>query len=587
VVDESICASCETLRRELDLALARVAELETECAALREQLHEAVKLSELQRADLERFKQVYESARPNHPERVPAEQLQLGFAEVLAMLGPSPAVNDIIAQGDAASSPQDDDDQASGAKGKRRHRHGRRPPMDLSNLEKKEITVTPPEVLAAGRKGFKHIGDEVSTRVAYRPASYIQLVIRREKFVRVTETETADAGVATITCDETLDSSPIVIAPIPDSVWPNFMADPSAIAHVIVSKYDDILPLHRQERISAREGFPLPRSTQCGWLKRAHEVTYRISDAMFADAKAHAFCIATDATGGPVRAPDKCEPWDVFVFLADRDHIVFRYVQQHATTDKITHMLAGFRGHFLADAAPIYDALFESGDIIEHCCWFHCRRYFYRALETDRTRALGPLSLIAKLFEIDRDCSTLADPAEYTAARAARCKPVLQLLDEWIERHRNEVDPRGPLDKAIGYYENQRDALHRFLDDSRIRLSNNLAEQQLRNLAQGRDNWRFFANETGVRWYTNFRSLIASCRLHKLNPEIYLEEILRLAPHWPVPRVLELAPKYWPATREKLDARQRSIISRPWESSDFDAGASSPSSRSSPVALSA
>jgi hypothetical protein len=422
-------------------------------------------------------------------------------------------------------------------------------------------------VLAAGGNGFKRIGEEVSSRIARRPARYIRLIIRRGKFVRIDESEQrdADAGSVTISGNDAIESSPIVIAPLPESVWPNFMADPSAIAHVIISKYDDILPLHRQERISARDGFVLPRSTQCGWLGRAHEVTYRIVDAMFVDAKAHAFCIATDATGAPVRAPNACESWDVFVFLADRDHIVFRYVQQHATSLKISQLLAGFRGHLLADAAPIYDALFETGDIIEHCCWYHCRRWFYRALETDKTIALGPLSLIAKLFEIDRECSSVSDPGEYTAARAKRSKPLLELLDQWVDLHRAKVDSRGPLDKAIGYYDNQREALHRFIDDSRIRLSNNLAEQQLRNLAQGRDNWTFFANETGVRWYANFRSLIASCRLHNLNAETYLEQILRLAPHWPVTRVLELAPKYWPATREKLDARQRSIISRPWD----------------------
>jgi len=380
--------------------------------------------------------------------------------------------------------------------------------------------------------------------------------------------------------DVVLESSPVVIAPLPESVWPNFMADPSAIAHVIISKYDDILPLHRQERISARDGFALPRSTQCGWLGRAHEVTYRIADAMFTDSKAHAFCMATDATGAPVRAASQCQSWDVFVFLADRDHIVFRYVQGHATSIKIADLLSGFRGHLLADAAPIYDALFETGDIIEHCCWYHCRRYFYRALETDKALALEPLSLIAKLFEIDRECSTSADPAEYTAARAQRSKPLLQLLDQWMDRHRASADPRGPLDRAIGYYDNQRDALHRFTDDSRIRLSNNLSEQQLRNLAQGRDSWNFFANETGVRWYTTFRSLIASCRLHQLNAETYLEEILRLAPHWPVPRILDLAPKYWAATRSNLDARYRAIITRPWE---FDFASSKHHAQATPA----
>jgi transposase len=586
--DGSTCERCESLSVELSAALARVAELETECTLLREQLHEAVKLNELQQADLERYKEAYEKVRPNHPERVPVEQLQLAFGELLAMRGPSPAVNDIIAQGES-SSPPGDHDRSARAKTKRRHQHGRRPLLDLSDLETKEITVTPPEVLAAGGKGFKQIGEEVSSRIARRPASYIQLVIRRGKFVRTDEAqdEAADAGTVAINCSDTIESSPVIIAPLPESVWPKVMADPSAIAHVIVSKYDDILPLHRQERISARDGFVLPRSTQCGWLGRAHEITYRIVDAMFADAKAHAFCIATDATGGPVRAPDKCESWDVFVFLADRDHVVFRYVQQHATADKVKDLLEGFRGHLLVDAAPIYDALFETGDIIEHCCWFHCRRYFYRALETDKALALGPLSLIAKLFEIDRECSSISDPDEYTDVRATRSKPLLELLDEWMDRHRDHVDPRGPLDKAIGYYDNQRDALHRFTEDSRIRLSNNLAEQQLRNLAQGRDNWRFFANETGVRWYTTFRSLIASSRLHNLNPQTYIEEVLRLAPHWPVTRVLELAPKYWSATREKLDARQRSIITRPWDAVSSPEASTSTASRSPPLVRSA
>jgi transposase len=585
----STCARCESLGAELGAALARVDELDAECTSLREQLLEAVKLNELQQADLERYKEAYEQVRPNHPERVPVEQLQLAFGEMLAMLAPSPAVNDIIAQGESSSSIDGQDRPGRRSKTKRRHPHGRRRLLDLSNLETKEIELTPPEVLAAGGKGFRRVGEETSSRIARRPASYLHLIIRRLKFRRIDEAHggASDADLVTITCNDTFESSPILIAPLPEGVWPKVMADPSAIAHVIISKYDDILPLHRQERISARDGFVLPRSTQCSWLGRAHEITYRIVDAMFADAKAHAFCIATDATGGPVRAQNKCASWDVFVFLADRDHVVFRHVQQHATADKVKDLLNGFRGNLLVDAAPIYDALFETGDIIEHCCWYHCRRYFYRALETDRARALGPLSLIAKLFEIDRECSSISDPAEYTDVRARRSKPVLALLDDWMDRHRDLVDPRGPLDKAIGYYENQRDALHRFTEDSRIRLSNNLAEQQLRNLAQGRNNWNFFANETGVRWYTTFRSLIASSRLHKLNPEKYLEEVLRLAPHWPVTRVLELAPKNWPATREKLDARQRSIITRPWDSAAPLETPTSAASRSPPLSRSA
>jgi hypothetical protein len=142
------------------------------------------------------------------------------------------------------------------------------------------------------------------------------------------------------------------IAPLPPSVWPHVMADPSAIANIIVSKYDDVLPLHRQERISARHGFTLPRSTQCGWLTVAFTLLYRIVLAMFDEAKAQAFCIATDATGAPVQKAGGCYRWHVFTFIADNGHIVFRWVDEHSGK-AISNLLFGFRGHLLSDASPI------------------------------------------------------------------------------------------------------------------------------------------------------------------------------------------------------------------------------------------
>jgi hypothetical protein len=128
-----------------------------------------------------------------------------------------------------------------------------------------------------------------------------------------------------------------------------------------------------------------------------------------------------------------------------------------------------------------------------------------------------------------RECNEIPMP-ERTGARAARARPVLAIFDQWIARHREQVDPRGPLDKAI--------------------------------------DWQWFANETGLRWYTTFRSLIASAALHGLNAQEYLEQLLLLAPHWPVTRMIDLAPKYWAQTVAGLDARQRAILTRPWETAD-------------------
>jgi hypothetical protein len=177
-----------------------------------------------------------------------------------------------------------------------------------------------------------------------------------------------------------------------------------------------------------------------------------------------------------------------------------------------------------------------------------------------RTRATelppGRPQVERELRDEELDLKTL------TELRRKRAQP----LDDWVEVNREEVDSRGPLHAAIVYYTNQRDALHRFLTDGRIRLDNNPSEQALRNLVVGIANWVFFANETGIAWYTVLRSLIASAILHRLNPQIYLEQLLRLLPHWPKHRVLELSPKYWAQTIASLDDAQRATLARPWES---------------------
>ena len=525
----------------------RCRELEAERDALLGQLDELNKLTELQAADLDRYKKAAEAFAPNHPERVPPNQLQLAFERILEGVADLEQRSELMAAvgHDRGSSQQDD------SKKKRKKTNGGRRNLNLENLPVEEIRIDPDDVVAAGAEGFVALGEEVSERIAFRPGMLLRLRIVRTKWMRK---------------DPSQDSlQPITTAELPESVWPDFMADPSVIAQIIVAKYDDSLPLHRQELITARNGFAIPRSTQCGWLKEAHAYCARVADAMMADAVASAFCIATDATGAPVRGPgrSKRENWQMFVFIADGDHVVFRYAES-GTAAAVASMLDGFCGYVLADAAKIFDSLFTKMGMTEVACWFHLRRYFYKAIGSDPQRAYEALSLISKLFKINRQCMKLAEP-ERTRERSKRAQPVLRTIDQWVEDNRDQADPRGPLDKAIGYYTNQRKALHRFRDEGRLRLDNNLSEQALRKLVVGRNNYGGFENETGLKWYAAFRTLIASCALHKLNPQDYLQKLLRLTPHWPVNRVLELAPKYWNSTLGKLSERQRVIIEPPWQ----------------------
>ena len=542
------CSSCEALRTELAAARAENDEQ-------KKQLRELNKLCISLEGEVERFRLACQKLQPNRPEHASKEQLQLVLAEVLASF---PA-NDAGAVADDAAAdpaPPPADDGATTAppaagppKPKKKPRGGRRNAEDLAHLPVEEIVVDPPEVVACGGEGYIRIGQETSDHVAFRSASHILL-----RHVRTTWKKVDGSATPTI-----------VTAPLPQSVWPRTMADPSTIVQIILSKYDMSLPLHRQERASPRQGFYLPRSTQCGWLGEAYEYLYRVVDAMMVEACATAHCIATDATSAPVRQHGECARWHVFVFLADRDHVIFRAVRDH-TSASIADLLDGFEGNLLSDASSVYDMLHRELNMLGIYCWAHVRRYFWKCRDTDPAMAAEALAILGQLFGVERETKDIAMP-ERTSLRARRALPILGLWDAWIARARGTARARTPLAAAITYYDNQREGLRRFLADGRLRIDNNLCEQQLRALVLGRRNWTFFENPNGLRWWTVFRSLIASCALHGLEPQEYLEEILRLAPHWPTTRMLELSPRYWARTRAALSTLEREIIRRPWEKS--------------------
>lgn len=602
------CALCRSKDSELAAERAKSAELLLA-------LQEVDKLCTLLKADIARVRGEREKLEPNRSERLSGDELQLVFEGIVTALGsaandgtttsggdggtsaasntdaattpsaeaegaspssPNTGIDAAVAQVEGAtpSSPNTGSGAAnpgapnSGAETNKKKGHGRRP-MDLSKLPVQDVVVEPAEV-AANPERYCFIGNECSERLAHREASYIRIRLIRPKYklIEEQEPETPRADPSTKSLEQIeMERTPptVVCASIPSYLWPRTMADVSAITHVILSKYDMCLPLNRQERASSRCGIHLSRSTQCDWLSAAHDQVYRIVDAMMAEACRTAFCIATDATGAPVRMPRVCANWHLFVFIADADHVIFRPTREHSSA-AIAGLLDGFQGHLLSDASLIYDALHRDG-ITEVCCWFHLRRYFWKARATEPRRALEVLAIIAKLFEVGRETNLISMP-DRTEERARRARPILELLDRWIAHERGSVDERSPLAAAITYYDNQRNGLRAFLTDGRLRLDNNISEGQLRHLVVGRHNWNFFENESGLRWYAVFRSLIASCTLHGLEAKTYLDEVLRLAPHWPTTRMLELSPKYWAATRAALSPEQRDTIVPPWMRAD-------------------
>lgn len=353
----------------------------------------------------------------------------------------------------------------------------------------------------------------------------------------------------------------IVVAPAPDEIIPRGLPTPDLLAHVLVGKFADKLPFNRQEGICAREGVPITRGTMCGWSEGAQALAHLVVEAMETDSREHADVIATDATGVLVRANEKCKRGHFWVYVADRDHVIFRYSPAHSS-DEPKAFFKGFHGTVLSDASNVYDVLFGLPDSTgEANCWSHARRYFYKAIESeDRDKALIGVGFCNTLFELERKWTKLP-PAKRLEKRRKHSSRVIDMLKRWKDEQlaNPHVAEGSRLRRALNYLTNQWPALCKFLQDGRVPIHNNESERQLRSLVVGRANWLFVGSDDTAPSTSTFVSLVASCQLHGIDPEGYLRDLFRVLPVWPKNRMLELAPKYWNATKALLDQAQLAL----------------------------
>lgn len=363
----------------------------------------------------------------------------------------------------------------------------------------------------------------------------------------------------------------IVVAPAPKLLFPRGILGASMIAHILFEKYVMGVPFYRQEEQSAAEGFRISRATMCRYAEDAGATLGAIVEAARAEALATAFGLSTDATGVAIQPtpledgkPSKrqaCRKGHFFVTLADRDHVFFDYQPKHNSA-AVLEMFKGFSGYVQADAHAIYDALFRgssddnaSSPPKEVGCWSHARRKFWEAAVCKHPIGLDGLRLVDKIFKADR---LLADmtPERRKESREFIVSPLVDAFFLWAKSEQPKVKERGLVASALGYALRQEDALRRFLDDGRLRLDNNAAERALRTIAVGRKNWLFCGSDDHASAAANLFSLFASCKLHGLDQEAYLSELILVMPYWPRERYLELTPKYWARTRARIDAAE-------------------------------
>ena len=478
-------------------------------------------------------------------ERVDTSQLQLEFEAL------SKKLEEL-----AGEVPDGDDTPSTGRKRKPRGRRN----LAESDLPKETVEVTDElfEQLVQDGKA-ERIGTETSHKLAYKRGGFRVLVIERVKY------RTLDARGES--CIET--------APLPPELFRRCMAAPSTLAHIAVNKMWDGLPLYRLEDRLERDGARIDRGSMSRWMEDlGATLGATVIAAARAFALATAFCIATDATSfriqpgaraGPRRP---CRRGHYFVQIADADHIFFEYSAEH-TTATVRAMFRGFEGYVQADAASVYDALFRPSDPddpdddgrvrIEVACWAHARRKYWEAAFAGERVARAALLRIGKVFEVDATLRSKKGRSAYKVKqlRQQHLKPLVDELLAFAEAEYDKVkEQRGALRSALGYTVRQAGALRAFLDDGRLRLDNNPSENALRRIVRIRDASLFAGSDEHAEAAGHILSVIASARLHRLDPEHYLRDLIRVLPCWPKDRYLELAPKFWADTRARLDPDQ-------------------------------
>ena len=394
---------------------------------------------------------------------------------------------------------------------------------------------------------YKKIGQEVTRIVEHKPGQlYIKEIIR-EKWGLKDNTATAPKGM-----------SGVLIAPMPLLPIYKGIAGASLLAEILLQKYEYHMPYYRQIKQYSHLGMKgLTESTVDGWFKQTMELLKPLYEVLKAEVM-KADYIQADETTTPVMNKDTHKAAKEYLWMvrAVMERLVLFYYDQGSRAGAVIESLANrynFKGYLQCDGFAGYETAFKTNsDVRLLNCMVHIRRHLEQALDENRPMAEHGLSEIQHLYKIEHMCDEEnLTPEERKTRRNELARPIMEAMKLWMETEGVKYSESSQIGKAITYAYTRWGNMMRYLDDGRLLLDNNLAENEIRPVTLGRKNYLFCGNHEAAQNMAVVCSLLATCRNHDVNPRDYLNDVISQMPYHAKAsheELLQLLPHKWKLT---------------------------------------
>lgn len=394
-----------------------------------------------------------------------------------------------------------------------------------SHLERREEIIEPENLPANAKK----IGETVTEVLEYEPASaYVRRIIRRKYIVEANDEETI-----------------IAIAPLPTLPIPKGNAGASMIAHILVSKFGDHLPFYRQRQIFKRQDLDIAESTINGWFNAGCDLLHPLYDALKTKILSGWYLMA-DETPIAVLTQDKpgaTHKGFHWVYYDPVNKLVLFDYRKSRGREGPDEMLKEFSGYLQTDGYGGYSHFENTSNIKLLSCMAHARRKFEHAQENNPALAEHALKMFQDLYKVEseaRQANLSFD--ELKDLRGERSKPVLEQMEIWLKEQIIILPPKSSIGMAMAYTLNLWPRLIRYIDDGRFQIDNNLIENSIRPVALGRKNYLFAGSHEAAQQAAVIYSILATCKLHGVEPFAYLTKILSIIPDYPANQLHKLLP---------------------------------------------